>query len=286
MQVVRTGEELAAAVAALPRPLALVPTMGALHEGHAALIRSARAEAASVVVSVYVNPRQFGSTSDLAAYPRDLDADVRLAAAAGADLLFAPDDAAVYPPGVPVAESDPGPLAARLEGADRPGHFLGVATVVNRLFDLVAPDVAHFGEKDAQQVRVVEWLAARRNPPVRIRRVATVRDVDGLALSSRNARLSPSARAQALAIPRALAAVRDAYEHGERRVAVLRAAAARELAAARGLTLHYLDLADGATLAPLDDRALLSDAASGSVLVSLAATVDGVRLIDALALRA
>lgn len=148
-----------------------------------------------MVVSIYVNPTQFTAAADLAAYPRTLDADAALAEASGADLLFHPSDAEIYPPDEAVPTIDPGPLALRLEGAARPGHFAGVATVVSRLFDLVQPDRAYFGEKDAQQLRVVEWTTARRTsaPRISIRRVPTVRDADGLALSSRNARLSPPA---------------------------------------------------------------------------------------------
>ena len=164
--------ELAAALRAAAHPIGLVPTMGALHAGHAALITAARAASATVVVSIYVNPRQFTSGTDFAGYPRDLAADAALAHAAGADLIFAPDDATIYPPDDAVPTIDPGPLAVRLEGAARPGHFAGVATVVTILFDLVAPDAAWFGEKDAQQLRVVEALAARRGGPA-IHRVPT-----------------------------------------------------------------------------------------------------------------
>jgi pantoate--beta-alanine ligase len=286
MRTVTTRAALTAALAQLPRPVGLVPTMGALHDGHAALVTAARAEQASVVLSIYVNPRQFGNPADLAAYPRTLEADAQRAAAAGVDLLFLPDDSEIYPPAVEVATMEPGPLALRLEGAARPGHFAGVATVVSILFDLVTPEVAYFGEKDAQQVRVVEWLAERRTPPIRIRRVATVREGDGLAMSSRNARLSPAARRAASAIPQALAAVKSLYAAGERRVDLLNDAAIRTIGAEPSLTLDYIDLADDVTLLPLGASAHLSDAASGRVLVSIAASIEGVRLIDAITLRA
>jgi pantoate--beta-alanine ligase len=263
--------------------------MGALHAGHAALIRVARAEQRSVVVSLYVNPRQFSNPQDLARYPRDLAADTHLAAASGADLLFAPSDDEMYPPGDASGietTPEPGPLATRLEGAARPGHFAGVAAAVTRLFDLVAPEVAYFGEKDAQQVRVVEWICARRTPPLRIRRVATVRDLDGLALSSRNARLSETGRTAARAIPQALAAIKYAHAAGERRIHELHAAAVAAIHAVPTVTLDYLDFADDVSLEPLAPTGLIADAGSGRVLVSIAAEVEGVRLIDAATLRA
>ena len=257
MQRIQSRTELAAALNAAPRPIGFVPTMGALHAGHAALIRAARAECATVAVSIYVNPTQFAAAADLAAYPRTLDADAALAEVSGADLLFHPSDAEIYPPDEVVQPVDPGPLALRLEGAARPGHFAGVATVVSRLFDLVQPDRAYFGEKDAQQLRVVEWITARRTsePRISIRRVPTVRDTDGLALSSRNARLSPAGRTAAAAIPRALDAARDVLARGASTVAQVRAAALHLLSQHPELTLEYLDLADPHTLEALPESA-------------------------------
>jgi pantoate--beta-alanine ligase len=277
MQRIQTRAELAAALKAARRPIGFVPTMGALHAGHAALIRAARAECATVVVSVYVNPTQFTAAADLASYPRTLDADATLAAVSGADLLFHPSDVEIYPPDEVVQPVDPGPLALRLEGAARPGHFAGVATVVSRLFDLTLPDRAYFGEKDAQQLRVVEWITARRTsaPRISIRRVPTVRDADGLALSSRNARLSPAGRTAAAAIPRALDAAHDALAPGASTVAQVRAAALHLLSQHSELTLEYLDLADPHTLEALPDGATVSEA-----LLTLAVAVDGVRLLD------
>ena len=277
MQRIQSRTELAAALNAAPRPIGFVPTMGALHAGHAALIRAARAECATVAVSIYVNPTQFAAAADLAAYPRTLDADAALAEVSGADLLFHPSDAEIYPPDEVVQPVDPGPLALRLEGAARPGHFAGVATVVSRLFDLVQPDRAYFGEKDAQQLRVVEWITARRTsePRISIRRVPTVRDTDGLALSSRNARLSPAGRTAAAAIPRALNAARDALARGKSTVAQVRAAALHLLSQHPELTLDYLDLADPQTLEALTDDAPVNDA-----LLTIAVVVDGVRLLD------
>jgi len=285
MRTVTTRSELDEALAQLHRPVALVPTMGALHAGHAALITAARRTAATVVISIFVNPRQFGSAADVAQYPRTLAADQNTAEAAGAHLLFAPDVDEIYPPGEPVATIDPGPLATRLEGASRPGHFAGVATVVSRLFDLVHPNQAYFGAKDAQQVRVIEWMTARRSDGIAIHRVATVRDGDDLALSSRNQNLSASGRiAAAKAIPVALSLIAEAYASGVTSVAALRALAERVIAAEPDVALDYLDFAESATLAPLAEGAQVRDAAFGEALVSLAAVVDGVRLIDAITL--
>ena len=285
MRTVTTRAELEQTLAQLPRPVALVPTMGALHAGHAALIAAAHRTAATVVVSIFVNPRQFGSAADVARYPRTLEADQRLAVAAGAHLIFAPSVDEIYPPNEPLTSVEPGPLASRLEGASRPGHFTGVATVVSRLFDLVRPNEAYFGAKDAQQVRVVEWLTAQRTDHIKIHRVATVRDGDGLALSSRNQMLSAAGRAVAArAIPVALSLIAEAYASGVTSVAMLRALAERVLAAEPSLSLDYLDFADGATLVQLSESAQIGDAAPGEVLVSLAAVVDGVRLIDAITL--
>jgi len=277
MQRIQRRTELAAALSAAPRPIGLVPTMGALHAGHAALIRAARAESGTVVVSIYVNPTQFSAAADLAAYPRTINADADLAEREGADVLFHPTDAEIYPPNETVSSVDPGPLALRLEGAARPGHFAGVATVVSRLIDLVKPDRAYFGEKDAQQLRVVEWMCAQRAsvPPVSIRRVPTVRDADGLAFSSRNMHLSSGGRAAAVAVPRALDAARAAFSAGATRVAQVRRAALGVLSQQPALMLEYLDLADPQTLKALPDDAIIRDG-----LLTIAVTVEGVRLID------
>ena len=285
MRTVTTRSELDDALAKLPRPVALVPTMGALHAGHATLFATARRTAATVVVSIFVNPRQFGSAADVAQYPRTLAADQQIAEAAGAHLLFAPDVDEIYPPDEPIATINPGPLATRLEGASRPGHFTGVATVVSRLFDLVHPDQAYFGAKDAQQVRVIEWMTAQRSDRVTIHRVATVRDRDDLALSSRNQMLSANGRvAAAKTIPVALSLIAEAYASGVTSVATLRTLAEHVILAEPSVALDYLDFADSASFVPLAEDAHVGDAASGEVLVSLAAVVDGVRLIDAITL--
>ena len=222
MRIVRRIAELE-----LDGIVGLVPTMGALHAGHDALIAAARAECETVVVSVFVNPAQFDVGADLAAYPRNEEEDARFAEAAGADVLFAPAQAEMYPPGfqtwVDVEE-----LSRGLEGAHRPGHFRGVATVCLKLFNIVRPRYAYFGQKDAQQVAVVRRLVRDLDLDVEIRSVPTVRDADGLALSSRNGRLSAAERETALALPRALAT--------------------RDLAAARaaldGLDVDYVEVAD------------------------------------------
>jgi pantoate--beta-alanine ligase len=227
VNVVRTIEELQAALGDAVGSVGLVPTMGAFHEGHLSLIRAARGENDVAVVSVFVNAAQFESTGDLAAYPRDEAQDVRLAEEAGADILFAPAAEVLYPPGfqtwVDVEE-----LGAILEGRSRPGHFRGVATICLKLFNLVRPSRAYFGQKDAQQTAVVRRMVRDLNVPVEIRVLPTVRDRDGLALSSRNARLSPEDREVALALPRALA-TRDP---------------AQALALLNGFDVDYVEVAD------------------------------------------
>jgi pantoate--beta-alanine ligase len=227
VRTVRTIPDVRQALASGRGSVGLVPTMGALHAGHEALIRAARAENDLVVVSVFVNPAQFEDGADLAAYPRDERADEAAAAAAGADVLFAPRAEEIYPPGFQTwAEVEQ--LSRGLEGEHRPGHFRGVATVCLKLFNIVRPDRAYFGQKDAQQVAVVRRLVRDLDLELEVRAVPTVRDPDGLALSSRNARLSPEERQAALALPRALA-TRDT-------------AAAR--AALEGLDVDYLEVAD------------------------------------------
>jgi pantoate--beta-alanine ligase len=214
----------------------LVPTMGALHEGHLALVRTARVECDVVVASIFVNAAQFSDDADLDAYPRDLARDAETAIEAGVDVLFAPAREDMYPPGF-ATWVEPAGAAEGLEGAHRPGHFRGVATVCLKLFNLVRPQLAYFGRKDAQQVAVVKQLVRDLNLEVEIRVVDTVRDADGLALSSRNAHLSRDERDRALAIPRALA-TRDV-------------ARAREILAAAGIEPDYIEVAelDGPTLA-------------------------------------
>jgi pantoate--beta-alanine ligase len=234
MKVVRTTTELRLALADGRR--GLVPTMGAFHEGHLSLMRAARAECQTVVVSLFVNPTQFGAHDDLERYPRDEERDVRLAEEAGADILFAPSAEQMYPEGFATwVDVD----VTGGEASARPGHFRGVATVCLKLFNLVRPDVAFFGQKDAQQVAVLRRMVRDLNVGVHIRVLPTVRDPDGLALSSRNSYLSPAEREQALALPRGLAAARTAEDP---------VAAAQ--AALNGLEPEYVELlrVDGATL--------------------------------------
>ena len=219
--------------------IGLVPTMGAFHAGHLALIRAARAACDVVVVSLFVNPTQFDAADDLASYPRDEASDAHVAVAEGVDLLFAPHADELYPDGFDTWV-DPGELAGVLEGAMRPGHFRGVATVCTKLFGIVQPHTAWFGQKDAQQVAVVRRLVADLNLPLEIAVLPTVRDPDGLALSSRNALLSPADRRAALALPRALRAGLAAHRSGDDPVA-----AAREvLSTAAGLQVDYVAVAD------------------------------------------
>jgi pantoate--beta-alanine ligase len=227
VKTARNIEELRHELASRAGSIGLVPTMGALHAGHEALIRAARAENDVVVVSLFVNPAQFDDGSDLAAYPRDEARDAGLAADAGADVLFAPSPDEIYPPGFQTWV-DVERVSRGLEGDYRPGHFRGVATVCLKLFNIVRPQRAYFGQKDAQQVAVIRRLVRDLNLEIEIRPVPTVRDADGLALSSRNARLSPAEREAALALPRALA-TRDA-------------AAAR--AALNGLDVDYVEIAE------------------------------------------
>lgn len=258
MNTVRTASEVRRTLAPLRRGsrIGLVPTMGAFHDGHIALFRAARRSSDYVVVSSFVNPAQFGDPADLAAYPRDDSRDARIAAEEGIDLLFAPDVAEMYPPGY-ATWIEAGGQALGLEGDVRPGHFRGVATVCLKLFTIVRPDVACFGQKDAQQVGVVTQLVRDLNLELQIQVVPTVRDSDGLALSSRNVRLSPDERRRALAIPRALAAGLAASREGGDPVA-----AARALLTA--LEPDYVAVAD----------------LNGRPTLAVAARVGGTRLID------
>jgi pantoate--beta-alanine ligase len=275
MKIVRTIAEIRAELApcrGTGARIGLVPTMGALHEGHLSLIRRARASCDVVVVSLFVNPTQFDEGSDLAAYPRDEARDAELAAAAGGDYLFAPAVEEVYPPGSATTVSVEG-LTASLEGAGRgAGHFAGVTTVVAKLLNMVGPDVAFFGQKDAQQALVVTQMVRDLNFPAEIEVCPTVREPDGLALSSRNVHLSDSERQRALALSRALADAAGRVAGGERDPAVVIDAARRELDAA-GLDPEYFALVHPDDLVPVDDI-------TGPVLALVAARVGATRLID------
>ena len=235
---------------ALPGPVALVPTMGALHEGHRALVRAARERAGSVVVSVFVNPTQFGPGEDFDRYPRTWDADLAALADEGADVVFHPPVDEVYPPRAVGVTVGPGPLGSVLEGAVRPGHFAGVLTVVAKLFGLVRPDVALFGEKDYQQLALIRALVRDLDLGVEIVGVPTQRDADGLALSSRNAYLSDEERRAARVLPRALGEAAQAMADGLAVEEALERAQAR-LAAAGFDPIDYVALCDAVTLVPL-----------------------------------
>ena len=259
--------------------IGFVPTMGALHEGHLVLIRRARAECGCVVVSVFVNPTQFNDPADLEAYPRDLPRDAALAAEAGADVLFAPEAAEIYPPGFQTQISVNGPLTEVLEGRFRPGHFAGVATVVAKLFHIVAPDRAYFGEKDWQQLKVVERMALDLNLPLAIVPVPTVREPDGLAMSSRNVRLSPEARAQARMIPYLLNTAQELLESAtietrtDRGPVLVHWLATLLQSSQPAAQIDYIAVVDPETLESVDE---IADRA----LVAIAVRIGGVRLID------
>lgn len=273
--VVRSRAELRAVLAEAPRPIGLVPTMGWLHEGHVSLIAEARAASATVVVSIFVNPRQFGESTDFTAYPRNEARDLGVCEAAGVDVVFAPSVEEVYPPGFDTTVSV-GAIARPLEGAARPGHFEGVATVVAILFALVGAERAYFGVKDAQQVRVIRRMALDLALPTEVVACATVREADGLAMSSRNARLSPAARAAAPVVRRALLSARERFEAGERSADALRAAMRDVLAREPLAVVEYVSVADDATLAEVAQ----GDVVDRPVLLSLAVRFEGVRLID------
>ena len=251
----------------------LVPTMGALHEGHLSLVRAARHENDRVAVTLFVNPTQFGPAEDLTRYPRDVDRDRGLLEIAGADLLFAPAVEEMYPAGA-ATTVDAGPVAVPLEGERRPGHFRGVATVVMKLLQIATPDRAYFGEKDAQQLAVVRRLVADLNVPVVIRGCPIVREPDGLAMSSRNEYLSPDERRAAVVLSRALAAAGRCWDEGERRGAALRGAMERVLAGEPLARVDYTVAADPETFLEVVDEA------RGPLLLLLAVRVGATRLID------
>jgi pantoate--beta-alanine ligase len=273
--VVSTIAEVRAAVAAARSrgsTVGFVPTMGALHEGHAALVRAARQGTAFVVVSIFVNPTQFGPNEDFARYPRTRDADRAVCAEAGADLIFAPTAAEMYPDDA-LTFVEVTKLEEVLEGPGRPGHFRGVCTVVLKLLNIVLPDVAYFGQKDAQQARIVRQMVRDLNVPVRVQVAPTVREPDGLAMSSRNRYLSAEERAAAPGIYAALCATRDRSTAGETAVARLESELTEQLAAIPGARVDYARIVDADTLRPLDrfDRPALA-----TVAVFLGTT----RLID------
>ena len=275
MKTAHTVADLRSALASFREKgqrIAFVPTMGALHAGHLALVEHARRSAGKVVVSIFVNPKQFGPSEDFARYPRDLDADAAKLREAGADLLFAPSVEEMYPPGFSTTVHVAG-VSEGMEGERRPGHFDGVATVVARLLGLVLPDVAVFGQKDAQQCAVVMRLVADLGLPVEVLVAPTVRESDGLAMSSRNAYLSPEERQAAPALFRALLAAQLVHELGERKAEKLLEAFRRAISAEPRLELDSVDLVDAATMRPVEtvDR---------PVLLAASVRVGRTRLID------
>jgi pantoate--beta-alanine ligase len=277
MKTVRTVEDVRATLAPgrrEGRSIGLVPTMGFLHDGHIALLRAARAECDVVVMSLFVNPAQFGPGEDLDSYPRDEGRDVDLAAAEGVDVVFAPPVEEMYPPGFDTVVSVHGPTVVLDGDATRRGqaHFDGVATVVAKLFNIVQPDRAYFGQKDAQQAVVLRKLVRDLDIPVEIEVVPTVREPDGLAMSSRNVYLEPAERERALALSQALRAAERQVAAGHRDAATVLAAARRELDA-RGVEPEYLELRSADDLSP-------SDRVNGRTLLAVAARVGRARLID------
>ena len=255
-----------------PRPLGLVPTMGGLHEGHLSLVRRARADNATVVASIFVNPTQFGVDEDLSSYPRDIDGDLAKLEREGVDLVFAPPHQELYGPGFSTYV-DVGHVAERLEGASRPGHFRGVATVVCKLLTIVRPDRAYFGQKDAQQCLVVQRLSADLNLGAEIVVLPTVREADGLALSTRNGNLGTEDRKAALVLSHSLRLVSDLYESGVRDADQLRGDMRALIGAEPRAEIDYVSVADANTLDELDT-------VERPALVSLAVRIGAVRLID------
>jgi len=272
IQVVRSREELRKALAGAPSPIGLVATMGWLHDGHRALIHRARAENATTVVSIFVNPRQFGDPADLEQYPRNEARDLAISAEEGADLVFAPTVEEVYPHGFDTTVQV-GAVSRPLEGAARPGHFDGVATVVAILFGLVGAERAYFGQKDAQQLLVIRRMAKDLALPTEVIAHPTVREPDGLAMSSRNVHLSPAERAAAPVVRRALLAARARWEAGEQVADALRQVMRDVLAEEPLAEPDYVSAADAETL---EEVALVD----GPALLSMAVRFGATRLID------
>jgi pantoate--beta-alanine ligase len=273
-RLVTTVSGLREAIGAVRRQgkkIGLVPTMGALHEGHLSLVRRSRAECDFTVVTIFVNPSQFGRGEDLARYPRNLDNDLELLAGS-AELVFAPGDEQVYPPGY-ATWVELGSVSLPLEGALRPGHFRGVATVVLKLLNMVGPDVAYFGQKDFQQALVIRRLVADLNVPVEIRVCPIVREADGLAMSSRNAYLKPDERRQAVVLSRSLHQAAEMVCRGQRDPAQLEREIRRTILAAGPSQIDYIAIADPETLEPVDQ-------VRASIVIALAVKIGSTRLID------
>jgi len=275
VSLLRTISETRACIAAARArglSIGLVPTMGALHEGHGALIRKAREGTGFVVVTIFVNPIQFDRPEDLEKYPRDLDTDIAFCDRLGADAVFAPDAIEMYPTQLLTSVAVAG-ISTRLEGEFRPGHFRGVATVVAKLFNIVLADRAYFGEKDAQQLAVIQKMVADLDFPVQIVPVATVREPDGLAMSSRNRRLTPEQRSIAPLLYQALCAAERLIQTGSRSAAEVREIAIKILTQNPAICIEYLEVVDPATFQPVDTL-------SRGVVVAAAVWLGQVRLID------
>lgn len=272
MRVVTTLAETRECLNRLARPQGLVPTMGYLHEGHLSLVRRARADNAMATATIFVNPAQFGPQEDFASYPRDLPRDLELLDREGVDVVFVPSTEEMYPPGGDTVVTV-GAIAERLEGAARPGHFQGVATVVTKLFNVMQPDRAYFGQKDAQQTRVIKRLTTDLRFPIEIVVLPTVRERDGLALSSRNSYLSPTEREAATVLIRSLRRAEALYVAGERDAQSLRYAMLEVLAAEPLANVDYVSVADSERLDELDRI-------ESPALVSLAVRIGKTRLID------
>ena len=272
MRVIETVAGFREAAQNTERPLGLVPTMGSLHEGHLALVRRARAENAAVAVSIFVNPIQFGSDLDLSRYPRDIDADLAKLARESVELVFVPSVEELYPSGFDTFV-DAGRIATRLEGEFRPGHFRGVATVVCKLLSVVRPERAYFGLKDAQQCLVVKRLSSDLDFGTEIVVVPTVREEDGLALSTRNARLGPEERKAALVLYRSLRMARELWERGTRDAEAIRRQMRQVIGREPLAEIDYVSVADADTLQELDQM-------GQPPLVSVAVRIGDTRLID------
>lgn len=280
MEIIRTVTEMQGAASLVKRSgrrVALVPTMGALHEGHVALMRKARDQGAAIVVSVYVNPTQFSPSEDFKQYPRDLEADARLCNREGVDAVFAPSDNEMYPGGSTTTWVEESKLALPFEGERRPGHFRGMCTVVAKLFNIVQPDLAVFGQKDYQQLKIVQRMVRDLCFPVEILSVPTVREPDGLAMSSRNRSLSASERSQATVLWKALYITRDLFKEGEHNSHRLETAMQRAVALAPSARLDYAQIVSAESLEPV------TEVQRGDVAL-MAAFVGKVRLIDNLML--
>lgn len=275
MNVVETIDEFRALRRGFPR-LGLVPTMGYLHEGHLSLVDRARRDCGAAAVSIFVNPTQFAASEDLARYPRDMPRDLALLEKAGVDLVFTPTPSVIYPPGF-ATRIEVGAIAEVLEGAARPGHFSGVATVVTKLLNIIQPDRAYFGQKDGQQCAVIRQLVRDLDIPTEVVVCDTVREADGLAMSSRNVYLTPPQRAAAPVVFRALTAARDLFQSGERDAERLRAAMRAVIGAEPMATLGYASIADRQTLQECG-------IVTGTALASIAVLIGTTRLIDNLIL--